>query len=172
EPTNHLDLDMRHAMEVALQDYAGALVLVSHDRHMLRNTVEELLLVHDGRVEEYRDDLRAYETWILSRYSQEQRPESAAGSDNRRQQRKQSAAHREQRRPLQKKLEQIERDMSRVAAELAAIQEQLADTQIYDDTHREALASLLQREGQLQARAEALDESWLEQQQALEELGE
>ncbi|MEZ5569612.1 MAG: ATP-binding cassette domain-containing protein [Halioglobus sp.] len=172
EPTNHLDLDMRHAMEVALQDYAGALVLVSHDRHMLRNTVEELLLVHDGRVEEYRDDLRAYETWILSRYSQEQRPESAAGSDNRRQQRKQSAAHREQRRPLQKKLEQIERDMSKVAAELAAIQEQLADTQIYDDTHREALASLLQREGQLQARAEALDESWLEQQQALEELGE
>ena len=70
EPTNHLDLDMRHAMEVALQAYEGALILVSHDRHMLRNTVEELLLVHDGAVEEYREDLEGYERWILSSYRQ------------------------------------------------------------------------------------------------------
>ena len=60
EPTNHLDLDMRHAMEVALQAYEGALVLVSHDRHLLRNTVEELLLVHDGRVQEFDGDLDDY----------------------------------------------------------------------------------------------------------------
>ena len=68
EPTNHLDLDMRHALEVALQAYQGALILVSHDRHLLRNTVDELLLVHDGRVENYADDLEGYERWILSSY--------------------------------------------------------------------------------------------------------
>ena len=68
EPTNHLDLEMRHAMEIALQAYEGALVLVSHDRHMLRNTAEELMLVHDGKVEEYQEDLEGYERWILSNY--------------------------------------------------------------------------------------------------------
>ena len=170
EPTNHLDLDMRHAMEVALVDYAGALVLVSHDRHMLRNTVEELLLVHDGQVEDYRDDLRAYERWILSRYSSEQRPDTAAGGDNRKQKRQESAASREQRRPLQKKLERTEREMSKIAAALATVREHLADTQIYAEEHREALEKLLLEEGKLQAQADTLDETWLEQQQALEEL--
>ena len=61
EPTNHLDLDMRHALEVALQDYAGAIVLVSHDRHLLRNSVEQLLLVNEGMVEDYAGDIEAYE---------------------------------------------------------------------------------------------------------------
>src|SRR6056297_2845398 len=170
EPTNHLDLDMRHAMEVALVDFAGALVLVSHDRHMLRNTVEELLLVHDGQVEEYRDDLRAYESWIMSRYSSEQRPATTNGSDNRKQKRQDSAASREQRRPLQKKLERTEREMTKIAGQLIAVREQLADTEIYTDERREALEELLLKEGRLQVQADALDDTWLTQQQALEEL--
>ncbi len=170
EPTNHLDLDMRHAMEVALVDFAGALVLVSHDRHMLRNTVEELLLVHDGQVEEYRDDLRAYENWIMSRYSSEQRPATTNGSDNRKQKRQDSAASREQRRPLQKKLERTEREMTKIAGQLIAVREQLADTEIYTDERREALEELLLKEGRLQVQADALDDTWLTQQQALEEL--
>lgn len=170
EPTNHLDLDMRHAMEVALVDFAGALVLVSHDRHLLRNTVEELLLVHDGQVAEYRDDLRAYESWIMSRYNSEQRPATTNGSDNRKQKRQDSAASREQRRPLQKKLEKTEREMTKIAGQLVAVREQLADTEIYTEERRETLEELLLKEGRLQVQADALDDTWLTQQQALEEL--
>ncbi|MCB1708700.1 MAG: ATP-binding cassette domain-containing protein, partial [Halioglobus sp.] len=102
EPTNHLDLDMRHALEVALQAYEGALILVSHDRHLLRNTVDELLLVHDGRVETYADDLEGYERWILSSYRQVERTDVAAGDNSRKEKRQSAAAQREKLRPLQK----------------------------------------------------------------------
>ena len=99
EPTNHLDLDMRHAMEVARQAYEGALILVSHDRHMLRNTVDELLLVHDGQVETYTEDLEGYERWILSSYRQADRSETPAADTSRKDKRQQAAAQREKLRP-------------------------------------------------------------------------
>jgi ATP-binding cassette subfamily F protein 3 len=66
EPTNHLDLDMRHALAMALQGYTGAIVLVSHDRHLMRHVVETLWLVQDGSVSEYAGDLAAYEHWVLA----------------------------------------------------------------------------------------------------------
>ena len=64
EPTNHLDLDMRQALTEALVDYEGSLVVVSHDRHLLRNTVEEFYLVHDKKVEEFKGDLEDYQKWL------------------------------------------------------------------------------------------------------------
>ena len=129
EPTNHLDLEMRHAMEVALQAYEGALLLVSHDRHLLRNTVEE-----------------------------------------RKEKRQQAAAQRERLRPLKKQLAQTEADMAEVETELEAIQSRLGDADLYTEDRKAELADLLQRQGQLKTRAGDLEESWLLQQQELEEL--
>lgn len=171
EPTNHLDLEMRHAMEVALQAYEGALILVSHDRHMLRNTVEQLLLVHDGRVDEYNEDLEGYEKWILASF----KPEKPAGQEaspdaSRKEKRKNAAAQREKFRPLQKQLRSTEAEMATVEQNLNALQEQLADPELYNGDSKELLADLLKQEGELKSRAEALEETWLELQQSMEDL--
>lgn len=171
EPTNHLDLEMRHAMEVALQAYEGALILVSHDRHMLRNTVEHLLLVHDGRVEEYAEDLEGYEKWILASFKPEKPAQAGVSTETSRKERRQSAAaQRQQLRPLTNAVQKTETQMAKTEKELASVQEQLADTDLYNKERKSELASLLKQEGELQAQAATLEESWLEQQQALEEL--
>ena len=171
EPTNHLDLDMRHAMEVALQSYEGALILVSHDRHMLRNTVEELLLVHDGEVEEYQDDLEGYERWILSSYRQVDKPEPQTSDTSRKEKRQHAAAQRDKLRPLINQVKKTEAAMATVEAEQAELQSQLGDTDLYNQERKSELAQLLKREGELKSQAEQLEESWLEQQQVLEESG-
>ena len=170
EPTNHLDLEMRHAMEVALQAYDGALILVSHDRHMLRNTVEQLLLVHDGRVDEYSEDLEGYEKWILASF----RPETPASADtpepetSRKEKRQQAAAQREKLRPLMKRLEKLEREMDALQLKLDDVQERLGDSRIYESEQKDELATLLREDGQLKARSEELETEWLEVQEALE----
>jgi ATP-binding cassette subfamily F protein 3 len=170
EPTNHLDLEMRHAMELALQAYDGALLLVSHDRHLLRNTVEELLLVHDGRVEDYADDLQGYERWVLSTFRQDRPATAPAAEHSRKAKRQQAAEARAKLRPLQRAVEEIEAAMGEIDRELEALQASLADAGLYADDRREELAALLQQEGQLKSRAAELEERWFEQQQALEEL--
>ena len=172
EPTNHLDLEMRHAMEIALQAYDGALVLVSHDRHMLRNTAEELLLVHDGRVEEYREDLEGYERWILSSYRQTEKRDTGAADTSRKEKRQQAATQRGKLRPLQKQLDKTEAEMAEVNLALQELREQLGNADLYTEDHRLTLAELLRREGELKVRAEKLDDIWLEQQQTLEELSQ
>jgi ATP-binding cassette subfamily F protein 3 len=170
EPTNHLDLEMRHALEVALQAYEGALILVSHDRHLLRNTADELLLVHDGRVESYDQDLEGYERWILSSYRQAGSAAAPAADNNRREKRQQAAAAREQLRPLKKRLDKTETEMAAIEAEQAALQTQLSDTGLYTEARKQELAQFLKREGELKARAVLLEDQWLAQQQELEEL--
>jgi ATP-binding cassette subfamily F protein 3 len=170
EPTNHLDLDMRHALEIALQAYDGALVLVSHDRHMLRNTAEELLLVHLGQVEEYREDLDGYERWILSSYRQTTGQNTSAADTSRREKRQQAATQRGKLRPLQKLLAKTESAMEKVSQELLELQDRLGDAELYTDDHKNTLADILRREGELKVRAEELDDIWLGQQQQLEEL--
>lgn len=172
EPTNHLDLEMRHAMEVALQAYEGALVLVSHDRHMLRNTAEELLLVHDGQIEEYTEDLEGYERWILSSYRQTDKRDAGPTDTSRKEKRQQAATLREKLKPLQKQLHKTEADMSKVSLAMHELRSQLENNDLYTEDYRQTLAELLKREGELKVRAEELDEIWLDQQQVLEELSQ
>lgn len=178
EPTNHLDLDMRNAMEVALQAYEGALILVSHDRHMLRNTCDELLLVHDGKVDEYDDDLRAYERWVLSSYNIDEADkatqtakakESAASKKEKRQQ---AAAARAQLKPITQRIKAIEQSMAKLHSELEELREQLADPELYSADNKAKVASLTQREGELSRQVEELETEWLEQQEALEALAD
>ena len=172
EPTNHLDLEMRHAMEVALQAYEGALILVSHDRHMLRNTVEELLLVHDGRVDEYSQDLEGYEKWILASFRTEKPgAESQPNAEaSRKEKRQQAAAQRARLRPLTKRLEKTEAEMAKLEQKLDEVQAQLADTDIYSEARKDDLAALLKLEGELKSAAESLEQDWLELQEQIEEL--
>lgn len=171
EPTNHLDLEMRHAMEIALQTYEGAVILVSHDRHMLRNTVDELLLVHDGVVEEYREDLNAYEKWIITSYKSPDRQSSTTADSSRKEKRQQAAAHRDRRRPLQRLIEKTEKQMTVAERELDEMQALLSDSDLYGEARKDELADLLKREGELKTRSEHLEEAWYEQQHELEELG-
>jgi ATP-binding cassette subfamily F protein 3 len=170
EPTNHLDLEMRHALEVALQAYEGALVLVTHDRHMLRNSVEELLLVHDGRVEEYRDDVATYERWILARYDGGDKPAGTSEGASKKEKRQRAAAARDQLRPLHKAVQATERQMAEVEQALAQVQQTLGESDIYGETRKDELADCLRREGELKSRATELDERWLQQQEELEAL--
>lgn len=170
EPTNHLDLDMRHAMEVALQGFDGALILVSHDRHMLRNTVEELLLIHNGRVEEYNDDLATYEKWILSSFSGPGNESTPARDNSRREKRQQAAADRARLKPLRHKLKKVETEMESVEAALAEMETRLAATEIYEAEAKNELATLLQEQGEMKVRAETLEEQWLELQQGIEDI--
>ena len=176
EPTNHLDLDMRHALEVALQDYAGAIVLVSHDRHLLRNSVEQLLLVNDGSVEDYAGDVEAYEKWVLSanpteapKPAAQQTPVTEDAGD--RKARRQAAANqRAQLQPLKKSLRQLEQRIERGQQSLQALQSKLADGDLYAENAGSELAELLKQEGQLKSEVALLENEWLAQQEALETL--
>ena len=176
EPTNHLDLDMRHALEVALQDYAGAIVLVSHDRHLLRNSVEQLLLVNEGTVEDYAGDIEAYEKWVLSANpSDAPKPPAqptAAPEDavDRKARRQANADRRAQLQPVKKAIRQLETRMEKGQQALESLQAQLADGDLYADSAGNELAELLKQEGQLKRELQGIESEWLAKQEELEML--
>ena len=117
EPTNHLDLEMREALTLALQEYEGGVVLVSHDRHLLRTTADQLLLVADGKVVPFDGDLDEYGAWLNTQREQAMKCETTdSNRAERRQQREQAAADRQallaRRRPLLKEIEQLEKKLT------------------------------------------------------------
>jgi ATP-binding cassette subfamily F protein 3 len=173
EPTNHLDMNMRHALNLALQAYQGAVILVTHDRHLLRNTVDELLLVHDGSVEEFREDLHAYERWILREQRAEKKDQSSRQNSNprnRREQRQAAARARERLRPLKKRIQQTERAMADAETRLSELESLLSDTGLYENSRKDELDKLLQDQGELRRQADAMEHTWLDLQQELESL--
>jgi len=160
---------------VALQDYAGAIVLVSHDRHLLRNSVEQLLLVNDSKVEDYAGDVETYEKWVLSSNSAQDpapaasQPAAEAPGD-RKARRQASADRRAQLQPLKKSLRALEQKIEKGQQSLQTLQAKLADGDLYAQNAGTELADLLKQEGQLKRELEALESEWLEQQEALEAL--
>ena len=174
EPTNHLDLEMVHALTVALQEYQGALIIVSHDRHLLGNTVDEFYSIHRGVFAEFKGDLKDYEKWLSKQQTISQENQSgskASAQDNKldkRQQRQQAAAIREQQAPLRKREKQLERDIDKINNELSKIEALLADSALYDDENKEKLTEALQQQGELKAQLADTEEAWLE---VLEQLG-
>lgn len=172
EPTNHLDLDMRHALEVALQGFDGALLLVSHDRHLMRNSVEALLLVDSGAVSEYPEDLSSYEKWILSTPGNATSKPNIAndGAGTKKQQRQAAAELREKMRPLKKALAATEKRIDQHTQALGDIQAELSSGELYQESNKAQLADLLKREGAIKNELDALEAQWLEEQEALEAL--
>ena len=174
EPTNHLDLEMVHALTVALQEYEGALIIVSHDRHLLSNTVDEFYSIHHGVFAEFKGDLKEYEKWLSKQQTpgQDYPASSNAGSPeqklDKKQQRQQAAAIREQKAPLRKREKQLERDIDRLNKELGKIEVLLADSALYDDENKAKLTKALQQQGDLKTELAKTEEAWLE---VLEQLG-
>jgi len=170
EPTNHLDLEMRHALTLALQEYEGAIVLVSHDRHLLRTTADSLWLVANGGVQPFDGDLDDYRDWLRQR-------EAGAGANEpagttRKQQKRDEALARNQRyaqkRPLAQRLAKLERRMAELDRERAALAQWLADPQSYAD--KDQLQAKLMREAALGAELGQAEEEWLTLHSELEQL--
>ncbi|QEW05154.1 ATP-binding cassette domain-containing protein [Nitrincola iocasae] len=177
EPTNHLDLEVCHALTLALQTFEGSLILVSHDRHLLRNTVDSFLLVAEGQVKEFDGDLDDYQNW-LGQYRRQQnndnspaRPaDSRSLSANERKEIKRlQAEQRAALRPLRKQTETLEQEVARLSKELSSTEALLADADIYTAERKDELKSLLQRQTDLKQTLETRELHWLELLEELEE---
>jgi len=173
EPTNHLDLEMRHALSVALQGFEGAMVLVSHDRHLLATTTDEFWLVADQTVKPFDGDLAAYQAWLAERNRAAAAADDAPAkgehtAEARKEQRRKEAERRDAARPLQKRVKELDAALATLAKDLAAIETELAEPRLYQAEHKSKLAELLQRQGELRKRQEALELEWLEAQEQLE----
>jgi ATP-binding cassette, subfamily F, member 3 len=173
EPTNHLDMDMREALAEALAEFNGALVLVSHDRHLIGMCCDSFWRVADGAVSEFNGDLDDYANWLRRRDRSEQRaPASDVGSvaDDivpARDRRRLAAEQRERERPLRNRLKTIEKRVEAIDSELATIETALADPALYEKPGKEA-AKLVQQQGTLQGEKDALEHEWLELYETLE----
>lgn len=179
EPTNHLDLDMRQALTEALTQYEGSLVIVSHDRHLLRSTVNEFYLVHDGKVEEFNGDLEDYQKWLNELNAQLECAKKADNSTacnnensavNRKEQKRQEAELRQQAAPLRKKLTQLEKELEKLTASLTTLEETLASPEIYDVENKAKLTDTLAKQVATKKQLEEVEMEWLEVQEQLEVL--
>ncbi|ANU81496.1 ABC transporter ATP-binding protein [Aggregatibacter actinomycetemcomitans] len=177
EPTNHLDLDMRQALTEALVDYQGSLVLVSHDRHLLRNTVDEFYLVHDKQVEEFKGDLGDYQKWLNEQNAQptitkaQTAPvENENSAANRKEQKRKEAELRQQLAPLRKQATQLENQMEKLGAQLQHIETALADPKVYDAEMKAKLTALLNDQVQTKKQLEEVEAAWLVLQEDMENI--
>jgi ATP-binding cassette subfamily F protein 3 len=174
EPTNHLDLEMRQALSVALIEYTGALVVISHDRHLLRSVCDELLIVHDGIVDRFDRSIDDYPTWLKE---QEENAEKVAAKwqdepakqVSKKQQRQEQALRRQRLKPLYDKVRNIEKDLASNRSQLIELDERLADESLYSDTNRkDELTQLVKDQAAVKAAIEALEWDWLEASEELE----
>jgi ATP-binding cassette subfamily F protein 3 len=171
EPTNHLDLEMRQALAMALQEYEGAVVLVSHDRHLLRTVADEFQVVHAGRAAPFDGDLEDYAKWLGET---EQAPHSTASSipaqtqESRKQRKREAAERRNQLSPLKARIAKYDAELTRLAGETQATQAQLAAPDIYAAAARERLAKLLEKQRTLARDTEKVETAWLEATEELE----
>ena len=173
EPTNHLDLEMRLALTLALQEFSGAVVVVSHDRHLLKSTTDEFLLVADGRIREFDGDLDDYARWLVD-FRARQTPSSPAApagdKTDKRAQRQAAAALRQQLAPHKREADKLEKELGKVHEQLAELEERLGDSALYEAARKDELRDLLARQATLKTRESELEESWLMALETLEEL--
>ncbi|MEE8058543.1 MAG: ATP-binding cassette domain-containing protein [Pseudomonadales bacterium] len=176
EPTNHLDLEMCHALTIALQGFEGAVIVVSHDRHLLRNTVDQFLLIAHGKADNFDGDLDDYSRWLI-----EQRKISVSGqaqgtitgdnkAGNKKQQRQQAAELRKKLNPINNAIEKTEQQMARNDQALAAIERKLGNSTLYEETNKDKLQTILQDQGKLKQEKNQQEERWFELNDELESL--
>ena len=171
EPTNHLDVDAREALVQALSAYEGAVIVVSHDRHMLDLTADRLVLVADGTVKEFPGTLDDYRDLVLGRGG-DAAAARAPSSGNRKDDRRRAAEARERARALRQAVEKAEADMARLAASRSDIDRALFDPQIYDGEHKSATVTELMRvRAEIERRLEKAEATWLTASEALEIAG-
>ncbi len=177
EPTNHLDLDMRHALSVALMEYSGALLVISHDRHLLRSVCDDLYIVHDGQLHELRRPLDDYPVWLKEQEASADEIAQAASpaakierSSSKKQNRQADAKRRQLLKPHLDSVRQIEQQMDKSKAELIQLDEKLSDEDLYADPERVLdIREWGQRQTELRTLIADLEWQWLESSEQLEE---
>jgi ATP-binding cassette subfamily F protein 3 len=171
EPTNHLDMETREALTLALASFGGALLLVSHDRHLLRATTDTLWLVHDGRLGEFDGDLDDYAELVLAS-RREDSGTATTEAPTRRDERRREAQERQRlaqaRKPLQNRLTKLETELATVSAKLRELDANLASPDFYHSGDPTEVAATLKERGELARRVEELETQWLQLQEQLE----
>lgn len=179
EPTNHLDMETREALTMALSTFEGAVLIVSHDRHLLRAATERLWLVHEGRVDEYDGDLDDYAELVLEHRrttAAVERAERLAAKEaptvNKKEARRQEAQERQRiaelRKPLKKELDKVEKELSRKSEALKALAARLADPELYSSADPDEVARVTREHGELAPQVEELEMRWLELSEQIE----
>jgi len=173
EPTNHLDLDMRHALTMALQEFEGAMVVVSHDRHLLRTTTDDLYLVHDKKVEPFVGDLDDYHQWLtdqqrLERQSLIPAEKVTSVAVNRKEQKRVEAEFRKKLTPFKKLLNDSEKAMDKLTVRLDEIESLLTDSTLYEHSEKEKLTNLLKEQRELKDQLEDAEMLWMDAQETIE----
>jgi ATP-binding cassette subfamily F protein 3 len=190
EPTNHLDLETRHALTMALAQFEGTLILVSHDRHLLRASTDQFMLVAKHRLQPFDGDLDDYRDWLLQHAAETRAAAKAAGqgatpgdggrenetpAGNRKDQRRQEAEIRQKlaqlKKPLQTRIAKLEKEMEALNAEKATLDAFVADSASYEPAMKTKLTDALKRQAEVHARLEALEAEWLDAQEELEQIG-
>lgn len=174
EPTNHLDLEMCHALTVALQAFEGAVIVISHDRHLLRNTVDQFLLVANGKADLFEGDLDDYGRWLIT----QRKVDSTIIDNNTNQpekvdkkiQRQQAAQARKKLNPINNAIKKIEQQMEKTDQQLTTIETALGDNSLYQDDNKDKLQQLLQDQAKLVQQKNQQEEHWLELNDDLESL--
>jgi ATP-binding cassette subfamily F protein 3 len=171
EPTNHLDLEMRHALSVALQEYQGALVVVSHDRHLLRSVTDQLLLVAGGLIQPFDGDLDDYKVWLAEQKRAADEPVATdnQGSVSRKDQRKLDADRRQRLKPLLDAVKKAEAAVEKYHQQQRELEEKLADPEIYSEDNKPQLKQLLSQKSQVDAALEQAELDWMTAEENLQQ---
>lgn len=173
EPTNHLDLDVRYALTVALQDYTGALVIVSHDRHLLRTVTDQFFLVGNGQVSEFSGDLDDYRSILDKQNAQpSQMIEQSSANFSRKDKRRMEAEKRQTLLPLHTACRNAEKRLDKLQLENQDLESQLANLELYQDQHKGRLKDLLQQKNRIERYINETEEIWLDACNALEQAEE
>ena len=172
EPTNHLDLDMRHALTLALQSFEGAMVLVSHDRHLLRTVCDNLWLVSHGKAEPFTGDLDDYAQWLAEQNIELSSKEASSGEhtrDSRKAKRKEDAEKRKVLQPKRNQLKKLEQRLEKLHAQEAELNEQLADSALYEANEKDRLLKLTTEHNAIKQELDEVEEAWMALSEELEE---
>jgi len=166
-------LEMRHALTLALQDFGGALVVVSHDRSLLESTTDVFWLVADGTVQPFDGDLEDYRQWRLAQLAEANRPSSGdAQTVNRKDQKRQEAEARQKlaaaKKPLLAKLNKLEKSLETLGKEKAELDAFLSSEDAYSDANKAKLADSIRRQGEVASQLESVEEDWMLLQEEIE----
>ncbi|MFT7235383.1 MAG: ATP-binding cassette subfamily F protein 3 [Methylophagaceae bacterium] len=168
EPTNHLDLEMRLALTMALQDFEGALIVVSHDRHLIRTVADDLWLVADGQAKTFDGDLDDYRQWCLSKDKPLKTDISGAIANSKKEDRRAAADARQKLQPLRNKIKKAEKEMNALQKVIGNVEHRLVDNSLYEAAKKDELKGLLTEQAAAKSQLELVEMAWLEASEAID----
>ena len=167
EPTNHLDLEMRHALTIAMQSFEGAMIIVSHDRHLLRTVTDTFFLVANNKVEPFDGDLENYRQWIINETKTQNKQTNTIINTEEKTNKTDS---RKQIKPLQNKLKNLNKQLEKLSNEKINIEKELSSDSIYAPENKSSLELLLTEQNTINTKLELVEIEWMDISEALENL--